>query len=160
MTMKKISVTLLFVTLLGFLFYAGYSDKSTYIIDDTSVADGDTIVSGWIDIGSASNVAYTLIVNDSVSARANAFYRFGGTERVAIGALDSISAIRRASTTGISVGKNLRGYGTHINDGVVSRDTNLIPGMNQIQVKVTVHDVATDGSPGANRVRVGLITSE
>lgn len=143
----------------GFIFIAGYVDKQTFIINDSSLADNDTIVSGWINIGSAENVALQTQVLDSVWARSEIFYRYGTTgQRIALAAADTIGVPNHtASATtsfGKSVGKVIRGYGLA---------ADLIPGANYIYVKTTiVNDNTGDHGTGSSseNVKVSLISAD
>ncbi len=145
-----------------YLFMAAYSEKATYIINASSLADNDTIVSGWIDIGGAKDVALFQEASDSVWARSEVFYRFGtGGQRVALAAIDTISTKGNLSATWLTASKDLRGYATHVWASAVGMaDTNYIRGANQIYVKTTIADVGGASTVTTQRVRVGLITSD
>ncbi len=146
----------------AYLFMAAYSEKATYIINDATLADNDTIVSGWVDIGGASNVALYQEASDSVWARSTVYYRFGtGGQRVALAAIDTISTKGNLLGTWTTASKDLRGYATHVWASAVGMaDTNYIPGANQIYVKTTIADVGGASTATTQRVRVGLIISE
>lgn len=149
---------------LAYTFTGQYSSRANYLINDGSLADGDTILSGWYDIGGAQNVAAVLEVSDSVTARVDFFYRFGtGGQRVAcIPISDSIGIQNEGGATWTHKQKELRGYGLTYTRVRSAGDTvrSAIPGAGQIQAKVTVGDVNTDGTNGANRVRVGIISTD
>ena len=152
------------LSLIGFLivamavFYAGYSERATYIINDATLADNDTIVSGWIDVGGAADVALFQESSDSVWARSTVFYRFGQGQRVSLAAVDTISTKGNLTATWLTASKELRGYG--LNNDVTGQDTTLIPGASQIYVKTTIPDVGGASSETTQKVRVGLILSE
>lgn len=148
---------------LAYTFTGQYSSRSNYIINDGSLADGDTIVSGWYEIGGANNVAAWLEVSDSVTARVNFFYRFGNAgQRIACIPSDSIGIQNVGGASWQGKQKELRGYGLNYTRVRAAGDTvrSAIPGAGQIMAKVTVGDVNTDGANGANRVRVGIISSD
>lgn len=159
---KKIFASVGLVAILGYLFMAAYSERATYMINDSSLADGDTIVSGWVDIGGARNVALFQESSDSVWAKSEVFYRFGTAgQRVALAAIDTISTKGNLSATWLTASKDLRGYATHVwSSAVGMADTNYIRGANQIYVKTTITDVGGASSETTQRVRVGLITSD
>ena len=54
----------------------GYSSRSNYIINTSDIEDGDTLLSGWYEIGGSDNVGVTFEVSDSVTARVDFFYKF------------------------------------------------------------------------------------
>lgn len=139
----------------------GYSSRSNYIINTSDIEDGDTLLSGWYEIGGADNVGVTFEVSDSVTARVDFFYKFGSSgQRVQVAALDSLGAQNRAGATWSVKQADLRGYGTGFSRVRAAGDTvrSKIPGANYIQAKVTVSDVAATNS--TNRVRVGIISAD
>lgn len=139
----------------------GYSSRSNYIINTSDIEDGDTLLSGWYEIGGSDNVGVTFEVSDSVTARVDFFYKFGSTgQRVQCAAVDSIGIQNRAGATWSVQQADLRGYGTGFVRVAAAGDTvrSKIPGANYIQAKVTVSDVFATNS--TNRVRVGIISAD
>lgn len=141
---------------LAYTFTGQYISRANYIINDATLADNDTIVSGWYDIGGAENVAIFQESSDSVWARSTVYYRFGQGQRVALAAVDTISTKGNLSAVWVTASKELRGYG--LNNDVTGHDTTLIPGANQILVKTTIVDVGGASSETTQRVRVGVIS--
>ena len=144
-----------------FLFLAAYSEKEKYILSDTSLSDGDTILSDWVSIGTSENVAIALQVSDSVNAKVEVFSRVGSGQRILILdslGVDSVSGNARASTVGTTSGFDLRGYAAS-NPVAPNGDTNYLPGANYIQVKIRVGDVFAPGSP-SNFAKVMLLSTD
>lgn len=150
------------VLILALQFTGGYSTKATYIVNRAGSADGDTFRSGWYDIGGSPNVAAVFEVSDSMTAKIEWFYRFGpsGATMSASTLADTLSIANRAGETFSAKSQDLRGYGTGFVRVRSNGDTvrSKIPGANQIQAKVTIHDVFSTNN--TNRVRVGIISSE
>ena len=121
---------------------ASYSQEK-FLLVDTSTATGDSVVSGWVYVGSAPNVALSLAVGDTTDCDFIVRYRYGTENHVALTA-DSV-ATTGSTLIGKSKGKILRGYGL---------TTDLIPGANFIYVKA---DVITGG---ASYVKTALITAD
>lgn len=142
---KKIFVTLGVLALISVGVIAGYQDKQVFVINDSSLANNDTI-STYVDIGSAPNVAIMIHASDTVDATVRASYGFGATQKVAVAAADSLNAI--GTTVPVSAGKVLRGYGLA---------TDKIPGANRLYLKVTVNQAAS--AVGEN-VKVSVITAD
>ena len=169
--MKKINIftflgIMAAVAIIGLSLSGGYSSRSNYIVnatDETLIEDGDTLLSGWYEIGGADNVGVTFEVSDSVTARVDFFYKFGASgQRVQVAALDSIGIQNRAGATWSAKQAELRGYGTGFSRVRAAGDTvrSKIPGANYIQAKVTVGDVASSQTGSNNVVRVGIITND
>lgn len=141
----------------------GYSTRSNYIINTSDIEDGDTLLSGWYEIGGAENVGVTFEVSDSVTARVDFFYKFGpGGQRVQVAALDSIGIQNEAGANWSAKQADLRGYGTGFVRVRAAGDTvrSKIPGANYLQAKVTVGDVNSQNSASSNKVRVGIISND
>lgn len=144
----------------------GYSSRSNYIVnatDESLIEDGDTLLSGWYEIGGADNVGVFFEVSDSVTARVDFFYKFGPSgQRKQVAALDSIGLQNRAGANWSTQQTELRGYGTGFSRVRAAGDTvrSKIPGANYIQAKVTVGDVASSQTGSNNVVRVGIITND
>lgn len=138
---------------------AAWQDKQVYVINDSTLADNDTIVSGWINIGSAPNVAIGQQVLDSVWCRSEIFYRYGSTgQRLQLAAADTLSTPNHTASATTSfgkfAGKDLRGYGLA---------TDLIPGANYIYIKTTVvNDNTGDHGTGSSseNVKVSVMTAD
>lgn len=151
------------IAIIGLSLSGGYSSRSNYIVNatGTDIEDGDTLLSGWYEIGGADNVGVTFEVSDSVTARVDFFYKFGSAgQRVQCAAVDSIGIQNRAGATWSVQQADLRGYGTGFIRVAAAGDTvrSKIPGANYIQAKVTVADVAATNT--TNRVRVGIISAD
>lgn len=140
-----------------YLYMAAYDDNTTFILVDTSLTDGDTIISTFHDIGGASEVTMFAQLSDSANVRIQpVFVRGAGGQRVA-NILDTFNVANIAGATPTSGAKVLSGYGIHNSNGQYGGDTNLIIGATRIAVKVTVNDVVTAStSGGASWVKVGL----
>ena len=164
MTKKNIFTFFGLIAVIGIIAFSlsgGYSTRSNYIINTSSISDGDTLLSGWYEIGGADNVGVTFEVSDSVTARVDFFYKFGpGGQRVQVAAVDSIGIQNRAGATWSAKQADLRGYGTGFIRVRAAGDTvrSKIPGANYIQAKVTVSDVFATNS--TNKVRVGIISAD
>lgn len=145
----------------GYLLMAALSEKVTYILVDTALTANDTMISTFYDVGGAQNVSIFAQASDSTFVRIVPVYTRGvGGQRV-IAHGDSFSVSNLAGATPLTNAKDLRGYGTHVwSSAVGMSDTNLILGANLVGVKVYVNDVVTDGTNGANYVKVGLQISE
>ncbi len=145
---KKIFTFLGVIAAVGLISLAAYQDKQIYVINDTSLAAGDTILA-TINIGSAENVAVMLHAADTVNAKLFIYYGYGSDARVSLAATDTVSAI--GTTVPVSKGKVLRGYGLA---------TDLIPGANKLYIKAYLNE---DGSASGNGVgeyvKASVITS-
>jgi len=146
------------IVVIGLLLTAASFDNDEDMFVDLRNEKGDTVSSNWYYVGGASNVALSLAVSDSVSAKAEIFWKAGNVERVALATIDTMGAGTKTGATPVIVGKPLRGYGAH-NPGANGGDTNLIPGGNYIKVKITINDAGTDSS-ATNYVRVRVLTAD
>lgn len=144
---KAISFMIVLFSVIAFV--AGYQDKQVYVINDTSLAPGDTITA-LVNIGSAPNVALMLQSSDTVNAKVFTSYQYGTGQRIALAATDTMSAI--GTTVPVSKGKVLRGYGL---------TTDLIPGGNYIYVKVYINEDGSASGDGVGEyVRLAVISSD
>lgn len=146
---NKIATALFAVIFSGLIFIAGYSDKQVYVISDTSLAAGDTILA-TLDIGSAPNVAVTLQSADTVNAKLFLYYGYGTGQRISLAATDTVSAI--GTTVPVSKGKVLRGYGLA---------TDLIPGANRLYIKAYINEDGHVSEAGVGEyVKAAVITAD
>lgn len=126
------------------IIFAGSYSGEKFIVNDSSVATGDSVVSGWVYIGSSPNVALSYSIEDTLDVDFTVRYRFGTEPHIAL-TLDSVNTTG-TTLTGKSLGKVLRGYGL---------TTDLIPGANYIYVKA----LAITGQANS-AVKVGLMTAD
>jgi len=153
----KIFTFLGFLAVAGYLSFAAWSERSTILVYDNTITDADTIVTGWYDVGGASDVSYWFEVSDSVNATILPMFKFStGQRRLATS--DSFSILNEAVATPNGKGSDLRGYATHVwSSGAGSSDTNYIEGANYVAFKVTITDMNTNsGTEDSSWVRVGL----
>lgn len=127
--MKIIVLAFIAFVLLSFIEINGNYKRIITTASDTIDADSvEVLVSDWIPVGSSENVALFLSASDSAWIRCNYSYRFDTWQQV-VNTADSLSIDNRASSTFLSKGKVLRGYGL---------TTDLMPGGTEIQCTLTV----------------------
>lgn len=142
--LKKFIMPLLFVFVLTFMAVNITGTEKFIIYDEAVTSSNDTLVSAWTYIGSSSNIAIFYNVNDSCYAKGSFEYRYGQTTAISNVVADTLSLDTRGSTSSLSKGKVLRGYGL---------TADLIPGANYLRVTM----IRKDGSATTTAVKVGLI---
>jgi len=136
----------LLVVIAVVLVSVGAGDYHKYaIIDDAVTTTNDTLISSWIPLNGATNVALYAYTNDSLWVRTTWSYRYGQDDAVtniadSIGLYNSLSV----NDVGLSKGKILQGFGLA---------TSLIPGANAIRVT----SIRMDGTKPTGKIHVGLI---
>jgi hypothetical protein len=129
-----------------YFFITGSGDYQKYVIyDDAATTTNDTLVSAWIPLNGACNVALFYNTDDTSYVKGSVEYRYGGLDAITLGAADTLSLDTRGTTlTGLSKGKVLQGFGLA---------TSLIPGANAIRVTM----IWKAGSETSTKVHVGMI---
>lgn len=140
---KKKSALIFSLVVVAVLVIAASYSQEKFLLVDTSTATGDSVVSGWVYIGSAPNVALSYSIGDTTDCDFTVRYRYGTENHIALTA-DSVNTTG-TTLVGKSLGKVLRGYGLA---------TDLIPGANFIYVKAGVV------TGGASYVKTALITAD
>jgi len=136
----------LLVVIAVVLVSVGAGDYHKYVIyDDAVTTTNDTLISSWIPLNGATNVALYAYTNDSLWVRTTWSYRYGQDDAVTTVA-DSIGLYNSHSVNdvGLSKGKILQGFGLA---------TSLIPGANEIRVT----SIRMDGTKPTGKIHVGLI---
>lgn len=141
----KIFFSIALIAIISVAYIASNLDREALMINDTSLAPGDTMTV-TCDIGSSPNVAIMLMSSDTVDCKVTTYYAYGTGQRVSVAATDTVSAI--GANTPVSTGKVLRGYGLA---------TDKIPGANKLYLKCYVN--AAPSTTG-EYVKVSLITSK
>lgn len=145
MRFKNIITVLIVALVLGLAGY-GAGDYHKYAIyDDAVTTTNDTLISQWIPLNGATNVALYAYTNDSLWVRSTWEYRYGQDDAVttiadSIGLYNSVSV----DNVGLSKGKVLQGFGLA---------TSLIPGANAIRVTA----IRYGGTKPTGKVHVGII---
>lgn len=123
----------------------GVGDYAKYIINDAAVTTtNDTLVSSWIPLNGATNVAIYYGVTDSCWVNGKFEYRYGGMQQVSSGVTDTLSADSQGSATSVSKGKILQGFGLA---------TSLIPGANQVRITL----IRRAGSGTTSSVKCAIV---
>lgn len=124
----------------------GAGDYHKYIIyDDAVTTTNDTLISAWIPLNGATNVALFYGTDDTSYVKGSFDYRYGSETEISSVVADTLSLDTRTSTAaGLSKGKILQGYGLA---------TSLIPGANAIRVTM----IWKLGSQATTKVHVGLV---
>lgn len=136
----------LLVVIAVVLVSVGAGDYHKYVIyDDAVTTTNDTLISSWIPLNGATNVAIFYNTDDTSYVKGSFDYRYGQDNEIASLAADTLSLDTRSSAaTGLSKGKILQGYGLA---------TSLIPGANAIRVTM----IWKSGSETTTKVHVGLV---
>ena len=145
MRFKNIIAVLIVAFILGVVGY-GAGDYHKYVIyDDAVTTTNDTLISAWIPLNGASNVALFAYTNDSLWVRTTWSFRYGQDDAVTTVA-DSIGLYNSLSVNdvGLSKGKILQGFGLA---------TSLIPGANAIRIT----SIRMDGTKPTGKIHVGLV---
>jgi hypothetical protein len=162
MKKTKIFTLLGLVIVAGYLSFAAWSDRSDMLINDTSLAAGDTIWSGWYEIGGKENVGAAFIASDSVNARLEYFYKFGPNgNRIQCTLVDTLNITNAASDTTNTKYIVLRGYDQdNYIAGTGYQDSSKIGMANYVGFRVRVNSAVQTGTGVTERVQVGIITAE
>jgi len=145
MRFKNIIAVLIVAFILGVVGY-GAGDYHKYVIyDDAVTTSNDTLISAWIPLNGATNVALFYNTDDTSYVKGSFEYRYGQDAAISNLVADTLSLDNRSSAddVGLSKGKILQGYGLA---------TSLIPGANAIRVTM----IWKAGSKTTTKVHVGL----
>lgn len=139
-------ISVIFVALIVTVVAIGAGDYSKFVIyDDAVTATNDTLISAWIPLNGATNVALFYNTDDTSYVKGSFSYRYGSETEINSVVADTLSLDTRKSTAaGLSKGKVLQGYGLA---------TSLIPGANAVRVTM----IWQEGSEATTKVHVGLI---
>lgn len=126
--------------------YMGAGDYQKYVIyDDAATTTNDTLISSWIPLYGATNVALHYYTDDTSYVKGSFDYRYGADTEIGSVAADTLSLDTRSSAvSGLSKGKILQGYGLA---------TSLIPGANQVRVTL----IWKAGSETTTKIHCALI---
>jgi len=145
MRFKNIIAVLIIALIVG-IGSIGAGDYHKYVIyDDAVTTTNDTLISAWIPLNGATNVALFYYTDDTSYVKGSFDYRYGTDTEISSVAADTLSLDTRTSAAaGLSKGKILQGFGLA---------TSLIPGANAIRVTM----IWKAGSETTTKVHVGLV---
>lgn len=145
MKITKIFTALIFLFVVG-LASIGAGDYTKYAIYDNAVtSSNDSLISSWINLNGATNVAIFYSVDDSTYVKGTFEYRYGTDTEISSLTADTLSLVNTLGSSGLSKGKILQGFGLA---------TSLIPGANAVRFKLYRQSTSGDAT---NAVHLGLI---